>query len=408
MDELARLRRFRESVPAGELLVRERALLSLLDSIEANRRPRRRVRLTVAIGLAALAGIAAGTASGLSDRLLDLVAGKPASPPVTARLVDEATAKRIVPLFPGEPTAEADKAHGVLAIQTTAGPAALWTVPTGDGPVCYFVELVRLSERAGKPVGDSRCTPHPSPTAPIVWTRADIEVEGRTVRLLAGYLAGTVGSLWLRTPDGDSTRVETAERFFLAEIDADREPHALVARAPSGEELDRSSVTELSARAHDLSGQRVAGPERIVIDTRDSRGRPLRLALQRTERGGTCVITLAGGGGSTTCRERGGPRVSHGISVHPTLSGKMIYLSGSVGPEVATLTLEYQDGETVDLPVTERFVLYDIDRSHFAAGRRPIRLVGRDRDGAEVAREPVGQAVFGPNSAIWAEGEVGP
>jgi hypothetical protein len=340
--------------------------------------------------------------------LLDLVAGKSASPPVTARLVDEATAKRIFPLFAGEPTVEADKAHGVLAIETAAGPAALWTVPTRDGPVCYFVELVHESERAGRPVGDSRCTPKPSPTAPILWTHADLKVEGRTVRLLAGYLAGTVGSLWLRTPDGDSTRVETAERFFLAEIDADREGYDLVARDAAGAELDRSPVMDITARAHDFRDKRISGPERIVIDTKDSRGRPLRLALQRTEQGGTCVITMAGGGRGTTCRDEGEPRTSRGISVHPTLSGKMVYLSGSVGPEVATLTLEFQDGVTVDLPVTERFVLYDIHRSHFAEGRRPIRLVARDRDGREVAREPVGQAVFGPKSAIWLEGEVGP
>jgi hypothetical protein len=406
MDELGRVRRFRELVPAGDPPVRDRALAALLASIDAER-PRRRTRLTVALGLAAVAGIAAGTASGLGDRLLDVIAGKPASPPVTARLVDEATAKRIVPLFAGEPTVEADKAHGVLAIETPAGPAALWTVPTG-GPVCYFVELVRVSERAGKPFGDSRCTARPSPIVPIVWTRSDVDAGGRTVRLLAGYLAENVGSLWLRSPDGDSTRVQTAERFFLAEIDPGHEAYALVARDAAGAEIGRQPVNDSTARAHDFFGQRLAGPERTVIDTRDSRGRPLRLALQKTKRGGTCVITVAGGARGTTCRERGDPRVSRGISVHPTLSGKMVYLNGSVGPEVATLTLEYQNGESVDLPVTERFVLYDIDPSHFAEGRRPIRLVGRDRTGAEVTREPVGQAVFGPKSAIWLEGDVGP
>jgi hypothetical protein len=56
----------------------------------------------------------------------------------------------------------------------------------------------------------------------------------------------------------------------------------------------------------------------------------------------------------------------------------------------------------------ERFVLHDIPRARFEDGKRPILLVARDRNGAEVAREKVGQSPFPPNSAIWSGGDVAP
>jgi hypothetical protein len=86
----------------------------------------------------------------------------------------------------------------------------------------------------------------------------------------------------------------------------------------------------------------------------------------------------------------------------------MVHISGSVGPEVAKLELHHQDGYVVELPLVERFVLHDVPRARFEDGKRPILLVARNRDGEEVAREKVGQAVFGPNSAIWSGRDVSP
>jgi hypothetical protein len=74
--------------------------------------------------------------------------------------------------------------------------------------------------------------------------------------------------------------------------------------------------------------------------------------------------------------------------------GSMVVVSGSVGPEVATLELHHHDGFVVDLPITERFVLHDVPRERFEDGKRPSLLVAKNRAGAEVGREKVSQRPF--------------
>ncbi len=134
----------------------------------------------------------------------------------------------------------------------------------------------------------------------------------------------------------------------------------------------------------------------------------MRLALQPLENGDTCVIVETAGGRSSGCGDPERQRAQEGIRVHPVLQGSMVYLHGSVGPEVETLTLRYQDGHGEQLPVVERFVLHDIGPDRFQDGKRPILLVARDGDGAEVARQRVGQRAFGPDTSIWSETEVSP
>jgi hypothetical protein len=169
MDELEYVRRFRAAVPAGD---RDRARTALFDAIaaEAPASRRRRLRLGLLLAVVAITGVAVGSALGVGNRIVELIAGKPARPPIAAHLTDEALAKRITLLFADVTNVRTEDAHGVVAIETHAGPVALWTVPTRDGPICHLVEFVRLSEREGRPHGDSRCMPHPSPNAPIVWT----------------------------------------------------------------------------------------------------------------------------------------------------------------------------------------------------------------------------------------------
>jgi hypothetical protein len=394
-------------LPSGRLSVRREHLVAEIAALAERSRAgtRRRPKIALATALVVLAGVVANVAFGLGlgDRLHDLVAGKPAPPPIEERLRDEALAERIFPLFSDQSAVEAEKAHGVMAIATTRGPVALWTVPVTNGPICYFVEFVQLSERAGEPQGDSRCTPMPSPTAPIVWART---TQGG-LRIVSGYLAGNVDSLWLRSPEGAMDPVATAERFFLAELPGGLEGYALVARDARGAEIERREITDFAAQMQNHMQLKLTGPPRTLIETTDSRGRPLRLLLRPAERGETCVI-IEGNSGSGSCGKLSELRVAEGIRVHPALVGSIIFLEGSVGPEIATLTLAYEDGSTADVPIVERFVLFTIKREHFREGTRPLWLVGRDQAGREVAREQVGHGVFGPKSAIWLPGDVSP
>jgi hypothetical protein len=406
MDELDYVRTFRTAVPAGE---RDRARTALLDAIaaEAPGLRQRRLRLGLLLAVVAITGVAVGSALGVGDRLVELIAGKPAPPPIAARLRDEVLAKRIMPLFADVPNVSTKGAHGVVAIETRGGPVALWTVPTRDGPICYLVEFVRLSEREGSPHGDSRCMPHPSPDAPIVWTSTNEQVDGQELHVLAGPVDPVVASVWLRSPDGGLRRVAQAEDFFLLALPDLDEGDRLIVRDAAGRDLRAFEITPFMAGMFDGYDRKVTGPPRTVIDTTDSRGRPLRLLLQPGQDGKTCVIIQAVGRGST-CPPADKLRASSGIAVYPTLEGSIIYLSGTVGPEVSQLTLRYENGEQVEVPIVERFVLYDIARAYFNDGARPIELIGRNSEGVEVARQKVDQGVFGPKSSIWLPGDVSP
>ncbi len=406
MDELEYVRRFRAAVPAGE---RDRVRTALLDAIEAEvpASRRRRLRLGLVLAVVAITGVAVGSALGVGDRLVELIAGKPAPPPIAARLTDEALAERITPLFADVSNVRTEDAHGVVAIETQGGPVALWTVPTRDGPICYLVEFVRLSEREGRPHGDSRCMPHPSPNAPIVWTSTNEQVDGQALHILAGPVDAVVASVWLRSPDGDLRRVAQAEGFFLLALPDLSEGDRLIVRDAAGRDLQTLEITPRVAGMFDAHDTKVSGPPRTVIETTDSRGRPLRLLLQPGEDGKTCLIIEATGRGST-CLPDDKLRAPSGIAVYPTLEGSIIYLSGSVGPEVSQLALRYENGEQVEVPIVERFVLYDIARAHFNDGARPIELIGRNSEGVEVARQKVDQDVFGPKSSIWLPGDVSP
>jgi hypothetical protein len=410
MDDLQVMRSFRAGVPESDDDARRFARGVLLSRIEAAPRARRWARLAIVVAALALAAVMAASALALYD----FIAGEPAPPDVTKLLVEEGTAERIVPLFQGKPNVIAEAAHGVAAIETRHGRAILWTAPTKGGPICYFLEFERLSEKRGTPQGESNCGSHLSTGAPMIFVLHRAMIDGSELAMVVGWTHQSVESVFLRSPEGVERELELSERFFIAEVPANRvptdsrdgKPYDVVAKAGGGAELERISITEFFAEAFSMRTSKLAGPKRTVIETTDSRGRPMQLSLIPIEGGKTCVELKTRNGTGTGCGPP--PRTDEGIQVHPTLAGSMVYVSGSVGPEVAKLELHHQDGYVVELPIVERFVLHDIPRARFEDGKRPILLIARGRDGDEVAREKVGQTAFGPNSAIWSGEDVGP
>jgi hypothetical protein len=343
------------------------------------------------------------------------MAGEPAPPDVTRRLVEEGTAERIGPRFVANPEVIAQAAHGVAALETSSGRVLLWAAPTAGNAICYFVEFERLSKRAGSPQGESHCGYRPVPTepartVPIVLVLHRVTIDRSEVAILVGWTHDSIESVSLRSPTGDERQLAVFEHSFIAEIPANRVPrdprgeaYEIVGKDGAGDELPGLPVTELAGWREKFP--KVTGPKRTVIETADSRGRPMRLLLIPTEGGNRCAIETRNGTSGGGCAQ---PRERAGIQVHPTLMGSIVFVNGSVGPEVAKLELHHQDGYFVELPLVERFVLHGIPRARFEDGKRPILLVARDRSGAELAREKVGQTAFGPNSAIWSGSDVGP
>jgi hypothetical protein len=416
MDELQLIRSFRADVPESDADARRVAHGLLLSRIEAAPRARRWPRLAIVVAALALAAVMAASALALYD----FIAGDPAPPSVTRLIVEEGTAERIGPMFVGEGDVLARAAHGVAALETSKGRVLLWAAPTRRNAICYFVEFERLSERSGSPQGEANCGYRPPPTPPVtlsfLFALHHATIDGSELAILVGWTHDSVESVSLRSPEGDERKLDPFENFFIAEIPADRvpensqdgKPYQVVATNRAGIELPPREITEFSGSLwlQRARSPKITGPKRTVIATTDSRGRPLRLSFIPIEGGKRCIELKTGNGTSTGC----GPGLwtDEGIQVHPTLMGSMVFVSGSVGPEVAKLELHHQDGYVLDLPIVERFVLHDIPRPRFEDGKRPNLLVARNRNGEEVAREKVGQTVFGPNSAIWSGKDVGP
>lgn len=385
----------------------------LVREIAVSARPRRARpwRVAIALGLLVVAaGVVANVALGLGigGRIEEFVAGTPAPPPIEERLRDEVLAERIVPLFGNESVEFTGPAHGVLAIETTGGAAALWTVPTASetspSPVCYLVEFVRLSERAGRPLGDSRCIRRPFPTEGLSWARTKQEVDGRIIAVVAGVVAPNVVSTILRSADGAESQITLEGGFFLAEL---RDPDAnydLLAFDSNGSMTATAQITWFSAGLQDIRNIKPTGPPRTIIETRDSIGRPLRLTLRPAEDGNACLAS----GPGMTCGPESGLRAEKGISVGPSLTAKVFTLQGSVGPEIGTLELLYEDGTTERLPIVERFVLFGVKPERFEEGRRPVVLVGRDDAGRVVAERPLSPELFAPDSPIWLDKLISP
>jgi hypothetical protein len=343
----------------------------------------------------------------------DFIAGERAPAPVAERLVAEGTAERLTPFFTGKPNVIAESAHGVAAIETSAGRAVLWAATPEPGPICYLVEFEELTTESGEPGGDAKCGTRLSAAVPTAIQLSRPVVDGRELAIVVGWTHESVKSVVLRSPEGDESELPLSEGFFIADVPADRVPredfresdlYVVIARDRGSAELQRWPVAGVPRPL--FFNPKVVGPKRTVIDTTDSRGRPVRLSLIPIEGNETCVERKTALGTGTSCGP--GPRGDDGIQVHPTLMGSMVFVSGSVGPEVAKLELHHQDGFALDLPIVEGFVLHDIPRARFEEGKRPILLVARNRSGHEVAREKVGQRAFAPNSAIWSGEDVGP
>jgi hypothetical protein len=398
MDELQLIRDFRTEVAPADKETLRAARGRLLAHIDSA--PRARSWPRVAVVVAALVAAGALTASGMA--LYDFIAGEPPPPSVTRLIVEESTAERIGPMFAAPAIAQA--AHGVAALETSRGRVLLWAAPTKGNAVCYFVEFERLSEQSGSPQGDANCgyrppPTTPAPTVPVLFVLHRATIDRSELAILVGWTNESIESVSLRSPEGEAQELPLFENFFIAEIPSSRvpndsqdgKPYELVATDLAGTELRSAGITEFSGSIWRSRGK-VTGPKRTVIDSTDSRGRPMRLSLIPIEGGEMCVEHTTQNGTSGSCGPA--PRVREGIQVHPVLIESMVYVSGSVGPEVAKLELHHQDGYVLQLPLVERFVFYDIPRDRFEDGRRPILLVARNRDGVEVAREKIGQRVF--------------
>ncbi len=155
-------------------------------------------------------------------------------------------------------------------------------------------------------------------------------------------------------------------------------------RPPGGAELRHE---------HELLAQRTAFGQ-LAIWAAPSYGAPARctwLKVGRAVYGGMCRLYQPPGRGLLDV-----------VPLRLAIDGRILNLLwGQVGTAVATLTVRFQNGNEISLPLSklkrpeptrvtrvalQRVFLYPIPRPHWAKGRRPALLIARDAAGRTVGK----------------------
>jgi hypothetical protein len=400
MDELTMLRQFRADVPRS-LQARRQARERLEQLTRGGRR--RRPRLVIILAAFALLIALGGTAYGLAREYL---LGDPAPDPVKeqAAMLNEVKGE-LIPKATVGPGIRAEETKLAAFLDASTGPVYLWVAPSDRGE-CLFMQIVGTEQPDGRPNLSGGCG---RGNRVIDWGIGATRVrDGRLLPLLSGSVGAEVARLELRS-EGATTDVPLQGRYFLLELSGGgNKPHPeiprleLIAYDAAGQELarqksrppfnpaGRASGPQEPPRPIDLTGQRPL----IAITTRRT-GKPIQLYVldHVADRGGQrCEVLVTPGGTSTGCGGRSiGPTE---VWVSPNQIGTspngMLLLWGEVGSQISRLELHFEDGRIEQLPLMKQFALYQVDPADFAAGRRPLRLLGRDQNGKAVGERKLG------------------
>jgi hypothetical protein len=216
--------------------------------------------------------------------------------------------------------------------------------------------------------------------------------------LISGSVREDVARLELKT-DGRSDEVPLQGRFFIVELPGsgtdDASPRIpnleLIAYDGSDRPIARAKSRPPFGGQERLTPVHLGGEPPLVEITTRRTGKPIRLYL--AERNGErCTVLVTPGGTSTGC---GGPLPeATEVTVHPTQIGAlpngMLLLWGEVGSAISRLELHFENGRIEQLPLTDRFALYQVDPADFATGRRPVKLIGRDQTGRLIGERELG------------------
>ena len=398
MDDLTLLQQFRANVPQS-LHGREQARARLERLIAP--RPRRRSRLLVLVAAVALLIALGGTAYGLAREYL---IGDPAPDPVKeqAAMLNEVK---------GELIPTAGKGAGIRVEETklgayldaSTGPVYIWVAPSAQGE-CRFMQVVGTELRDGGPNLSGGCGSAPG-TRPLDWGTSITRVrDGRLLAVISGSVSEQVAKLELNS-QGETVDVPLQGGYFLFEVEGGGRqpepnvpPFELVAYDKTGGVLARDkAMTRFGMPAALGPVQRRPQPldlgtrePLIEIATRRTR-KPIRLYV--FERGGErCRVLVSPGGTGSSCGGR--PPQPNEVFVGPNQIGAaptgMLLLWGEVGSDIRALELRFEDGRVEQLPLAKQFALYQVDPADFAAGRRPISLVGRDQNGKVAGERKLG------------------
>lgn len=390
MDELTLLRSFRADVPRP-LRSREQAH-ERLERLIAGRRDWRSPRLLVLLAGIALLIALGGTAYGLAREYL---LGDPAPDPVKqqAAMLNEVKGE-LIPIARRGPGMRVDETKLAAFLDASTGRVYLWVAPSERSGLCLFTQIVGTEQPDGSPSMGGGCG---SGGRTIDWGISATRVrDGRLLVLLSGSVSDKVARLEL-TSEGETVRVPLQGRFFLAELSGGGERPSpeipeieLIAYDSVGRELvgEKSRPAWPSERPQPIE---LSGESPLIEITTRRTGKPIKLYVVERD-GERCRVLVSPGGTGSGCGGRS-PGAAE-VAVHPNqigaAPGGMLLLWGEVGSDIAQLELHFEAGRIEQLALVKQFALYQVDPADFAAGRRPLRLVGRDKNGSVVGERKLG------------------
>jgi hypothetical protein len=134
------------------------------------------------------------------------------------------------------PRAEADKAHGVLQLQTGDGPLDMWAAPATDGGTCSFIGWESdLNGADGTAYGYGGCVPAtPQNGEDIAWGEVNLPPSHPNYWVLSGYVYGDAATVDVVLADGRTTSLPVVEGLFMAAFDSEVKIDSLTARDAGG------------------------------------------------------------------------------------------------------------------------------------------------------------------------------
>ena len=294
-------------------------------------------------------------------------------------------------------------ATGVIAGQTRKVPVRsaggsethVWVAPTQRGGFCLTWEngTGGCHARTGGGVGAS--------------FSGSGDENGVTIRQVAGATTRTEAErLELRFADGTKLELPITwvsppidAGFYAYEIPTGRKPQELVLYADHGDVLARESFPDpdplvTADPASGLPKAVIYEQRREVLTIRTEHGRQITLysapsRLHTREWDGRCLWLSSRRGPVDRAffgcgnPAPGAPPLAAGTQG----GGRPVLFAGAVGEHVASVELRFQDGDTIDLPTAEGYVLGEIPARHYAPGTRLTLAIARNAAGAEVGRE---------------------
>ena len=359
------------------------------DWLDVRRRARRRRRDGVAIAaVAVVAALAVAPAFGLHRTALDFLSGDPA--PADVRLDFER-------MGIGAPRG---MDPGVVPGQTRRVPLAgagakhrLWVAPTAAGGFCYLWENQAGGCRAEREGGAMSVTWLGNQWMERVYGSI-ISADGERAELrYADGAAADAPITWVSAPID-------AGFFFVDVPEANERPESrlveVVLLDSDGEVVGRRRAPYQHPLMEDnpatgLPKAVLVEQKRTLISIQTSDGKEVLAVRAPSRLGGHCTWLERGGavhgaffGCQTEAQQASLPALGGGLS-----SGSQVVLFNAlVGPGVARVELQFEDGHTRRIEAVEGVVLAELEPARYVRGRRLVEAVARGPLGEELARNP--------------------